>query len=585
MKKRLLALLLSVLLVLSLAACAGDNNSSTPAGSDSGSSKDAGSSSTGESGGYKSDSAILPTAAGELPVVPEGTDITLTVGVMQTPFIADYETNYFIKKVEEETGVKLDFIQLPQDTIEEKVLLTLSTNDVANLPDMYLSTVMSSNNTIFGASYASRWYDQGMIIALNDIIDEYSYNLDHMLGVAAESGYAIKDWMTSADGNIYSLPCFSASLTNSYPHKLWINQGWLDALNLKMPTTTDEFKEVLRAFKTQDPNGNGQADEIPFSGAKQNSYYGYDFIINAFIYNQSTYSRMYVEDGTVKFAPTTKEWRDAMIYLRELSDEGLYYEGSFTQDTTAIQQMAINENDILGCFEGLGHDLVVVTDDQDIIDRYDSMPALEGPDGKHYVTWSAPSIRPGGVITAKCEYPEIAFRVLDQMMSDENAKVTRYGEKGVNWDDADEGTEGYYGTPAIMKILENTWASAGQNQNFLQQSPFILDPAVATGIQWGGNPKEAGYIKAQSVVKLDETGVVPDEFIANLVFTEDEINKINTPKTDIDSYILQSIANFVAGEWDPTNDSQWDNYVAEYNKMGLEVFVETVQTAYTRMKG
>lgn len=524
------------------------------------------------------------TPAGEFPVVTEGTDITLTVGVMQTPFIADYETNYFTKYIEEMTGVKLDFILYPQDPPGEKVLLTLSTNDVASLPDMFLSITMY-NNTVFGASYASAWYDQGMIIPLNSLIEEYGVNTKAALELALKSGYNIEQWMTSPDGNIYSLPSFSASLTNSYPHKLWINQGWLDALNLDMPTTTEEFREVLRAFKERDPNGNGLADEIPFSGAKQSSYYGYDFIINAFIYNQSNASRMYVEDGTVKFAPTTNEWREAMKYLRELNDEGLFYAGTFTQDTTTIQQMATNDNDILGCFEGLGHDLVVVTDNQDIIDRYNSMPALIGPEGAHYVTWNAPSIRPSGIITTKCEYPEIAFRVLDAMMSWEAAVITRYGEKGVNWDDADEGTIGYYGTPAILKILENTWASAGQNQNFLQQSPFILDPAIAKGIQWGGNEKEAGYIKALSVMKLDETGVVPDEYLANLVYTPEEIERINAPRIDIDQYILQSVANFVAGGWDPTDDAQWESYVKEYERMGLAAYLDVVQTAYTRMTG
>jgi putative aldouronate transport system substrate-binding protein len=530
-------------------------------------------------------SDVLPSPAGELPVVPEGTEITLTVGVMQTPFIADYENNYLTKWIEEKTGVKLEFVVLPMDTMLEKMLLTLSTSDTNSLPDIYLARAMAGPDTIFMPSYASRWYDEGMIIPLNDLIDNYGYYTQQAFDVAKEYGYTIKEWMTSADGNIYSLPGFSASLTNSYPHKLWINQGWLDKLGLEMPTTTEEFYNVLTAFKTQDPNGNGQADEIPFSGAKQNLYYGYDFIINAFIYNHSPYSRMYVEDGTVKFAPTTDQWREAMKYLRKLHDEGLYYEGSFTQDTTSIQQMAINENDILGSFEGLGHDLVVVTKDQAIIDRYNSMPALIGPEGNHFVTWNAPTPAANGVITAKCKYPEIAFRVLDMFMSDEAAKIARYGEKGVNWDDADEGTQGYYGTPAIMKILENTWAAAGQNQNFFQQSPFILDPAVATGIQWGGDPKEAGYIKAQSVVKLDQTGVKPEEVLSNLVFTLEEIDKINTPKTDIDQYILQTIANFVAGDWDPSDDAQWASYVAEYEKMGLPVFLETVQTAYTRMMG
>lgn len=580
-KKRFAALLLAMIMTVSLVACAGNGNTGSTGG---------GAGSTGggaASGNTAADSGrLMPSPAGELPIVPEGTDITLTIAAMQTPWIADYETNYFVTWIEQQSGVNLDFIVLPMDTMLEKILLTLSTNDVANLPDVYLSRAFAGPDTIFHPSYASRWYEEGMIIPMNDLIDEYGHHINLAFDNALDYGYTVKEWITSADGNIYTLPSFSASLTNSYPHKLWINQGWLDALNLPMPTTTDEFKETLRAFKTQDPNGNGTADEIPFSGAKQDAYYGYDFIINAFIYNSpAADSRMYVENGTVKFAPTQKEWRDAMIYLRELTEEGLYYEGSFTQDTASIQQMATNANDILGAFEGLGHDIVVVTDDQAIIDRYNSMPALTGPEGKHYVTWNAPTVNASGTITAKCEYPEIAFRVLDLMMSDEGSKITRYGEKGVNWDDADEGTIGYYGTPAIMKILENTWAQAGQNQNFLQQSPFILDPAVATGIQWGGNEKEAGYIKALSVMKLDETGVVPDEFLANMIYTLDEIEQITVPKTDINAYILQSIANFVAGNWDPRDDAQWDSYVAEYEKMGLSTYLEVVQTCYTRMKG
>ena len=44
-----------------------------------------------------------------------------------------------------------------------------------------------------------------------------------------------------------------------------IYQPWLDALNLEMPETTEELYNVLVAFKTQDPNGNGEADEIPMS--------------------------------------------------------------------------------------------------------------------------------------------------------------------------------------------------------------------------------------------------------------------------------------------------------------------------------
>jgi len=49
-----------------------------------------------------------------------------------------------------------------------------------------------------------------------------------------------------------------------YGRAYWIRTDWLEALDLEVPQTVDEYEAVLRAFKTQDPNGNGEADEVPF---------------------------------------------------------------------------------------------------------------------------------------------------------------------------------------------------------------------------------------------------------------------------------------------------------------------------------
>ena len=76
--------------------------------------------------------------------------------------------------------------------------------------------------------------------------------------------------ITAPDGHIYSFPWIeelgagkeSIHSVNDFP---WINVEWLNKLGLKMPTTTEELKQVLIAFKTKDPNGNGKADEIPMS--------------------------------------------------------------------------------------------------------------------------------------------------------------------------------------------------------------------------------------------------------------------------------------------------------------------------------
>src|SRR5690606_1913753 len=65
---------------------------------------------------------------------------------------------------------------------------------------------------------------------------------------------AVKGRITATDGQIYSLPSWNDCFHCCFAQKMWINQEWLDNMGLQMPTTTDEFYQVLKAFKEKDPN-------------------------------------------------------------------------------------------------------------------------------------------------------------------------------------------------------------------------------------------------------------------------------------------------------------------------------------------
>jgi putative aldouronate transport system substrate-binding protein len=207
--KKLLTLALVTLMAVSTAACSSNTPEDTPATqAPAAQNAPAPESDTAEPEATEAapapeaaDGKLMPTPAGEYPIVPEGTDVTLTIAVMQTPMIADYETNYLTKWIEERSGVKLDYIVLPADTLMEKVLLTLSTNDINTLPDVYFARGHLGPDTIFMPSYAGRWYDEGMIIPLNDLIDNWGDHSLKAFEVAKGYGYSIREWMTSADGN------------------------------------------------------------------------------------------------------------------------------------------------------------------------------------------------------------------------------------------------------------------------------------------------------------------------------------------------------------------------------------------------
>ena len=77
----------------------------------------------------------------------------------------------------------------------------------------------------------------------------------------------LDSWLSTADGAKYFMPHIIEMDGNLYGGKAFINKSWLDKLNLKMPETIEDFKNVMRAFKTMDPNENGKADEITFTGS------------------------------------------------------------------------------------------------------------------------------------------------------------------------------------------------------------------------------------------------------------------------------------------------------------------------------
>ena len=122
----------------------------------------------------------------------------------------------------------------------------------------------------------------GVVLPLNDLIKANAPNVQ-----AALDNYPwFKSMATAPDGNIYGLPQLIECYHCSYANKMWVNTKWLKALNLEVPKTTDEYKAMLEAFKTKDPNGNGMADEVPLSGSTED--YGVrviPYLMNGFIYD------------------------------------------------------------------------------------------------------------------------------------------------------------------------------------------------------------------------------------------------------------------------------------------------------------
>ncbi len=169
---------------------------------------------------------------------------------------------------------------------------------------------------------------EGALLDLTDLLPEYAPHLWET--VPAETWDVLKSYDPSGEGRIYMTP----TIVDYTRHSALIRQDWLDKLGLEIPTTQEEFVEVLRAFKTQDPNGNGVADEIPTGGREEARWMDYLFSMYG-IAMWEGYPQWDIYDGELTYSAVTPNMRDALEFISQLYQEGLLDPETLMNDKAA----------------------------------------------------------------------------------------------------------------------------------------------------------------------------------------------------------------------------------------------------------
>jgi len=128
-------------------------------------------------------------------------------------------------------------------TDEDKVNLILSSGEKVDAINL-------NNRNLLGT-----YIKNGAIQPLNEHIDKYGSNL--------KKAFSQEVWdLVSSDGKIYAIPTTNYTAVTE---GVMIRKDWLDILGLNVPTTPEEFYNVLKAFKEKDPGGVGKDNVIPFT--------------------------------------------------------------------------------------------------------------------------------------------------------------------------------------------------------------------------------------------------------------------------------------------------------------------------------
>lgn len=518
---------------------------------------------------------------GTLPLVTEET--TLTIGIMQSANTEDYETNEYTQWLEEQTGLNLDFVYFSGDSEEAVTQLNLMIAGGEKLPDILWGMKGVDAPLMYELG------EDGYLVDIKDYFTDYGYYFWEEYEYVEEADRAgiFQYGVDPSNGALYAFPRYANGGVDVANSMAAINTKWLEAVGAEMPTTVDELYEVLKKFVTEDPNGNGVADEMGLVGYED----GYrtdivSFIINAFVYCLDD-NFFNVTDGEVWVPYTTDEYRQAMIYLNKLYSEGLITPMFYTiTDKAELTALMTPADGVAKVGIGAAHPSLHYEKDNAITFEYAALAPLQAAtDLGGYAAIRGSTYEYNTFVTVDCADPVLAFKLLDFMCGQASSLRQRNGTYGVHWDWADEGTTSSVGYPATIKAIDASVYSSQNNVCWHDMRATITTAArnsTAANLDletWSGYKSKlaADILNGQKVVGG------PAEVAHKIIYNTEEQEYVSSVKTQLEDYVAEARAMFISGVMNPNDDAAWESYLANLETQGLSQFVATAQTAYTRM--
>ena len=492
------------------------------------------------------------TVLGEYPITTE--PMTLTAWAVLPPAATNtFNENAAALELERITGIHVEFDCVSYNGQEEKRALMLSSG---NYPNFFFCGEFTNDEI-------SQLVRQDKLYALDDFL-QYAPNLTALF----DRIEGLEGAMRSEDGHIYALGNVQKpAMTNHYV----INMKWLEAVGKEIPTTLDEFYDVLVAFKEQDANGNGDPnDEIPLSMMGFKQLY---ILMTAFgiFPSAANDDGMYVYPGETEVKCTWIEdgFKEALEYFHKLYDEGLLDSEFLVNNwgTYTAKGMA----NTLGTFHAQGAFLFVGNDHHF---DYQGLAPFEDPNGNHYSA-KREIVKGNAFCITKTSTEEeaiAAMRWADYFYSEEGAILALMGVEGQTYEWISDDVWDWI-LPEGMTTAEWRHNSAFQGGNsYPGAHPELFDGKV-----WSKQNDEIERSLDGPQFRQPQTdcGQLVWPVIKTSAATQEELSFVTT---DINAFVLSKAADFITGVADI--DAEWDSYVATVKDMGVEKAIAMYQALY-----
>lgn len=486
----------------------------------------------------------------ELPLTENGD--TLSYWFMLQPFMMGYN-NYtpedftYFKEMEARTGVHLDLIPVSMFSVTEQFSLMVTSGDYADMIES-------------GATYYSggggKAIEDGFLMDMTDLLDEMP---NYEAWIDSDPSYR-KDLLT-LDGGIAYAAGFTEVERNVGPQ---LRGDWLDELGLDIPTTYDEYHDVLAAFK----NKYGAGIWLDSYGAQRNNVLSAGFNVHS---NNSdpTVKPFRIVDGVVEYSAYTEDYHEFMKLLSSWWDEGLIYQDFLSQQSVSTPDNSLVLNGVVGAWATDNNTMVSYDELSDEIDiRPAPIPRQEADQTIHLYSQSG-KCGDGTSISTSCADPVLAARWLDYNYTYEGTLLCGYGVEGEGLTFDGDGKPMYtdlvLNNPDMITVacslLYSKYGGAGVIDAYRYTPGYTEKQKAATEL-WLDN--------------LDTACEFPDR----VQFTIEESAEYSNIMSDLDTYANQATLQFITGDLSAEND--WDEFIASLESLEVERAQELCQIAYDR---
>lgn len=530
-KKKLAALLLVLVMLIGAVGC-----SASPENPSAGAQSSASSSaSSGSSAAQSTDAA--PQTENPYAETVDVRVFMITDGEMDTPVT---------QKMEELFNINFVWNLAPKSSPEEPFNLMMASGDLDDF-------IVNEPDDLF--SYAGK----GAFLPLNDLIPEKVPSFQKLLD---ENDGWTRD-LSYNDGNLYYFPMIAAVRTERV---YYINEGWLDIVGKDVPETLEDWKDVLTAFKNTDCNGNGLADEVPFT-------FRGDWTYLDFYEAWGIDSGFFLEDGKILYGPYDARMYEYLAYVSDLYVNGLIDPEYITLNKDLSKEKWVNN------IAGAGYEWVTRIRDNN--------EGNEGVENSHFIGILPPkAVEDGSVFTrhqmdqlrltgagaiAVSADEEVANRILalmDYNFNDDTQYLVSAGIEGVHY--TLENGEVVF-TDYVMNNPDGTaprtvCSDDGVNKDWPMRQSHALESIM---------PQE-----------ILDTRVIYEPIILpsfpRLSFTDEEQDEVTAAMSEVQTVVDEYINKFIMGT---ISLDQWDVYIGKLQQAGMEKVLEHYNTAYQRYLG